>query len=140
MLHSFDNSLNPDEKFSICESDISSLEKKDLICGDFNFISPFCDSLKENTNDFLGRKREGIDYLDDEQILKEVNINFSSKTYGEIEEQEENQILNMVNLINDDKILIDKINSEENINNENSGEGYLIDIPNDDKKKKSKRK
>ena len=135
MLHSFDNSLNPDEKFSICESDISSLEKKDLICGDFNFISPFCDSLKENTNDFLGRKREGIDYLDDEQILKEVNINFSSERYDEIKEKEENQIFNMVNLKKDGDIMIDKINYEKNINNENSGEGYLIDIPNDDKKK-----
>ena len=139
MFHSFDNSLNPEEKFFICESDNSLLDKNDLIYGDFNFINPFCDSLKENTKDFSGRKREGIDSLNDEPIIREIEINFSSEKYDEIEEQEENQIFNMVNLKNADKIMIDKINYEKNINIQNNGKVHLIDIPNDDKKKEAEK-
>ena len=138
MSHSFDNHLNQDEKSSICESDISLLEKKDLICRDFNFINPFCDSFKENTKDFLGRKWERIDSLNDEPIIREIEINFSLEKYDEIEEQEENQIFNMVNLKNDDKIMIGKINYEKNINIQNNGKVHLIDISNNDKKKKLK--
>ena len=139
MFHSFDNSLNPEEKFFICESDNSLLDKNDLIYGDFNFINPFCDSFKENTKDFLGRKREGIDSLKDESIIREIEINFSSEKYDEIEEQEENQIFNMVNLKNADKIMIDKINYEKNINIQNNGKVHLIDISNNDKKKEVER-
>ena len=139
MSHSFDNHLNQDEKSSIYESDISLLEKKDLICRDFNFINSFCDSFKENAKDFLGRKREEIDSLNDEPIIREIEINFSSEKYDEIEEQEENQIFNMVNLKNDDKIMIGKINYEKNINIQNNGKVHLIDISNNDKKKEDER-
>ena len=85
--------------------------------------------FKENSNNFLRRKREGIYSLEDEQIIKAVKTNFSLEKY------KENQLFNMANLKKD---MIDKINFEESINNKKNEKGYFIDISNGDKKIKSK--